>query len=202
MPTITPISVSAGSLSGRRLFAAGERLGDAEIEHFDGSSDVRRAAVLSGQEDVLRLEVAVDEMVAVCSLHGAAHAAKHRDGPDSIQPPCPAEFFAQRGAVQEFHDEERPRASLDAVVVHGDDVRVREAGHGPRLTPESRRNRGAVHPLVANHLYRDPSIQRDIDRLVHLAHSAASQALLQAIPSRERPRHADGNQLRLFVRAE
>ena len=102
-----------------RLFVlAGRGLGQAEVREF-------RDAVLR-EQDVRRLDVAVDDAEIVCLRETVAELAGHGDCIFERHRPIAA-AVEQTAAVHKLHDQKRPVFRL-AVVVDLDDVRVINRG--------------------------------------------------------------------------
>ncbi len=78
----------------------------------------------------------------------------------------------------------RPSTSPD--VVDGDDVGVREPGHGLRLAHQPLPQLGAPGPIGAQHLERDPAIELRIVGDVDGAHPALPEHRQQRITPDER----------------
>jgi hypothetical protein len=125
-----PRARSGGQVGGRaQQVTGGEvglpgRRGDPEVEHLH--------LALGGQEDVARLDVAVDDPRAVGRLERVGDrrhdpgrlARRHRAG--AVDP------SGQALALQQLHDQVRPPVVL-AKVKHPGDVGVVEPGRRPRL---------------------------------------------------------------------
>ena len=73
MPSNPGIGLAQGQRL-RPLLDTGQELGDAEIEDLDRFA---LRVVAADEEDVLGFQVAVDQLVKVGSLHGAAQAAEY-----------------------------------------------------------------------------------------------------------------------------
>ncbi len=106
-------------------FGLGADVGDPEVGH-------QRAAAAVLQQDVLRLQVAVDDALRVRVAHGPGHVAQHPGRPGRGERARGADPVCQRLPVHVGHGEEDERAHL----VHGedgDDVGMRQLGRGARL---------------------------------------------------------------------
>ncbi len=105
----------------------GALLGQAEIDNFD--------LVVTGDEDVLRLEIAVDNAGGVSAsegigdLQGVAHGLANGKAVGGDE-------MAQRLAVDIFHDDE-VAVGLGKKIVDGDDVGVIQSGSRLRLALEA-----------------------------------------------------------------
>ena len=89
-----------------------------------------------GDEDVLRLDVAVNDPEAVGVLEGARHFTRHRQGLPEWQLPLSGHPLAQRLALDERHDEVQQPVGL-AGGEHGNDVGVGQRGGGVHLSQEA-----------------------------------------------------------------
>ena len=111
-----------------RLVAA-DRARDAEVHEHDA---------VVGQDHVLRLDVAVHDLLVVHVLERLAGVAGVLDRLVERQPGVAAvlELGAEVGAADELHDDVEALLVL-RVVEHLDDARVAEAGEQPRLDLEA-----------------------------------------------------------------
>ena len=125
---------------------AGQRAapGDPQLAVELGRPEVGEPGASVGiEQDVLRLDVAMQDAVAVGRGERAGHVAAEADGGVSVEPAALRDPDLQVGAANVFHDDEAPRPVLQEVE-HRDDVGVGEAAHRLHLPP---------HPL-ARHLRR------------------------------------------------
>jgi hypothetical protein len=109
----------------RRTIAAavGKGLRDAEI------GDDRHAV---GQEDVFRLDVAMNHAVAVRVVDGTTHNGSYPDGFVDRQGTVPLDARAQRFAVDERHDVEERAAHLSRIEERKN-IRMLEIGRDANL---------------------------------------------------------------------
>ena len=162
-------------------------LGKAEVENFH--------LTVGGEEDVVRLEVAMSDAAVV----GGGEAAQDSE--------CEFHRFAQRqrsavdplaqGAAGEElgHDERRAAGRPD--VVHRDDVGMIQGGRRPRFLLEPRDAVGIVGHRRGQNLDGDVAMQSGIDRAVDLAHPAFAERAANLVgpePGSWRQRHGDGGQ--------
>ncbi len=90
------------------------------------------------QEDVLRLDVAVDDALLVGILHGGAELRKERDGLFEWQRPgALLEQIAQRALAHQRHDQIE-RLVLFAKFDQRQDIGMREPGDGLGFAQETR----------------------------------------------------------------
>ena len=154
---------------------AAHQLGQAEVEDLD-------AAVL-GDEDVVRLEIAVDDALvvgrgeALGDLRGVVDRLAHRQRRAS-------DALAQRLALEQLGDHER-RAVVSAEIVDREDVRVVELAGGARLLLEATQPVGVLGEGRGQDLEGDLATDARVARAIHLAHAADA----------ERPRHFVGSDL-------
>ena len=163
--------------AGHRLWRGGQRrvrqalggwrreLGQAEVEDLD--------AVLRRDEDVRRLQVAMDDALLVgCAqpvrdLRAEVERAAQRQ-------PSPRQQPVERRAVEELGNDVG-EAALDADVEDRDDVGVVEGGRGPGLLLEPAQAVGVVGHLGGQHLDRDLAIEALVVSAVDLAHPAGPE---------------------------
>ena len=88
------------------------------------------------EQDVGRLEVAVDDAAPVGGVDGAGQRLDQRGAPGAAAAASPRSFWARLPPLDEFQREERPAVVLaDLVDLH--DVGVLQAGDGLGLGPEA-----------------------------------------------------------------
>jgi hypothetical protein len=146
-----------------------EEAGQAEVEDFDRTRPV--------EEQVGRLDVAVDQAGLVGVLQAEGGLADVVGGPHGVHRPVALDDGVQRAAVNVLHDEEvQPAVAVD--VVTADDVGVLELGDGPRLAAEALQGHG-VAGAVGEHLDGDAAAHDRVLAQVDLAHAAGA----------ERPQH-------------
>src|SRR5262245_7263383 len=78
---------------------------------------------------------------------------------------------------------------------------MREARRHQRLVMESVGRGGAVDHVVANHLNGDSPFERAVARLVHGAHPAAPEPLVNRVATAEDPRNVHADECRPILRA-
>src|SRR5690606_19514652 len=114
---------------GRRV---GHRAGDAEVHHLD--------IAVTGQHDVRRLDVAVNDAAPVAVVECAQDAVHQLHGTLGHQTAVGTQELAQGPPVDVLHDDVRHGRAVHHVfagVVDGDDRRVVQRSRGLRLTPET-----------------------------------------------------------------
>ena len=136
-------------------------------------------------EDVLRLDVAVDHAAAVGGPQGAGDLTEHRRGAIRGQRAEP-EGVGQAAGVDETHDEVGG-AGFAPVVVERDDVRVLESGDQLGLRFEAADERRVVGQLgtddLDRHLPADDRLVGAVDR----TEGAASELLAHLVAADRQP---------------
>ena len=130
--------------------------GDAEVE----DAHVQANAALVEQEDVVRLDVAVDDALAVGVDQGQQHLAAELQARLERQCPLRRQAFAQRLALQILHDQVRAVDRVDAEVVDDDDVRVGELAGELGLALEARVELGLAAQLGVDELDGHFAVER------------------------------------------
>ena len=137
--------------------------------------DHRRLAVHLGQQDVGRLEVAMDDPPIVGHRHGARQGLDELGGRPGTRRAL-ADPLVETASVDQLQREERQAVVL-AGLVDLDDIGMRELGDGLGLGAESRQAHGThVHP-GEDHLQGDQALQTPVPGLVDHAHAAAPEFL-------------------------
>jgi hypothetical protein len=192
--------VPPGGLLGRHVLRRAQHLGvlglhrvraldlrDAEVEHLGP----RRPLVLRDQEDVGRLEIAVDDAFAVGRRQRRADLAddrrdlgeRHRAAPQAI---------GQRLADQELEHQVRRAVGQLVPVVDLDDVGVAQARRDLGLAAEPGERLGVgdvgVQDLDRHLLARQPDVAGD----EHRAHAAAPEQPLDGVGLRDHGAHIEG----------
>jgi hypothetical protein len=133
----------------------------------------------SHQEDVGRLDVAMDHPGPVCCVERIGKVDRQRQ--DLVYRRAAGDQSVAQGlACEPFHDDER------LAVVLGDlmdrtDVRMVERRGGPRLAPETLHGvRVARHP-ARQELQRDLAAERKVLGAVDHAHPPAAEACLETV---------------------
>ena len=162
-----------------------EEFGDAEIEQL-------RFAV-GGDQNVRRLDVAMDDELAVRELHRRADIAEQRDAFFDAQLALRG-VAQQRFAVDVFHREVRTSIVGDAAVEQARDVRMFETREDLPLAQETRLHRIGIHAALDD-LQRGALLELSVGAFgeQHHAHAAAAEFAQHApradacrAPSRDR----------------
>ena len=149
-------------------------LSDAEVE------DLGVQPVALTQEDVGRLEVAVDDAARVSRTQAAGDLAPERGDVLWRQRP-PVEAVAERLAPVARHRHEGPPVVGLADLVDGADVRMVDAGRGPRFGEEPLAGLRVGATVVGQHLEGHLAVEPLVLRPVHDAHAALSQRAEHAV---------------------
>ena len=162
-------------------------LRDPEVEHLR----LNRPVAHLREEDVLRLQIAVDDALVVRRRDGRQDRKRDVDHLLVGQRSRPAQVLRQVLAIQILHDEKR-RVALEADVGDVDRVRVPDARRQLGLQQEARARLGDGRESRADDLDRDAFADLDVEALVDGAHSAFAEqtddpVLAQCGPRRQQP---------------
>ena len=125
------------------------------------------------QEQVRRLDVAVNETVPMKSFQGTEN---HQGGLDGFaeRKRLPGEPVGERFALQVLHDEEI-KAVLPADVVEGADVRMVQTRSRPGLALESLSQVGIVGHMAGENFDRDGSVEPRVRGSIHFPHPTGTE---------------------------
>ena len=183
-----PVDVVAERLLGRDVVRRAEhaavggqplllqRAGDAEVGDLGGA--------LLVDEDVLRLDVAVDDAARVRGAERAGDLDRVGDRLVDRQAPHAADPLLERLALDVLEDDVGP-AVLLARVDHADDVRVVELGDGARLAPEALELVGVRRDLAVHELDRDLALERRVERAIDRRHPTGADLGVEAVAAVE-----------------
>lgn len=161
--------------------------------------DLREAPVgevdlpVIADEDVLRLDVAVQDPARVRVPQGARdleeHAGEARGRPRPAQLRA-REDVAERALLHDAHRVEGRAVGAGAEIVDGDDAGVLELRGDPRLLDEARGDHGILRDAGLERLQRHHAAHLAIERGDDLAHAAGAELLLEGVArADEAPRH-------------
>ena len=156
MPTIEPASVIC-DVSGA---------GDPEVGHLH--------AAVRADDDVVRLDVAVDDPVPVRERERVQDLARVVDRDRDRRRAVLDEQLLQRAAVEELHRDVVGALGV-AAVEDRDDVRVVEAGRVLRLAPESLHELLVGGVALVQHLQRHLAAELLVLGEVHVGHPAGAE---------------------------
>ena len=174
-----------GHVGGRAEDGSGCRRRNARPAHYFGEAEVGEVRLAGGiDDDVGRLDVAVQHAAPVRVVHGANNLAHQPDGGGLVLAQAGllaegggraksfrADELVQPSALDEFHAEERA-SLMFADVVNGDDVRVPQTAGGFRLDLDAVGDAGKSRRVGAEHLEGDDPFHGSLPRLVNDAHHA------------------------------
>ena len=149
-----------------------ERARDAEVGDL--------GAPVAVDQDVLRLDVAVDELVLVrarqrpADLDGVGHRLGHR------QPPIAPDAVLERLALHELEHDVGSAVVLPGVD-HRDHVGVVQLGHGARLAPEALELVRVARDVPVHQLDGHPALERGVEGAVHARHAARPDLLVELV---------------------
>ena len=126
-----------------------------------------------GQEDVGRLQIAMDDAAAVGVFHAVGQRS-HQPGRLARRLRRAVDLLGQAAAGDVFEREEG-LAVVFADLVDLDDVGMLQLGHGHGLAAEPRQVGGAVMSPARDHLERDDSLQPALAGLVDDPHPPLAQ---------------------------
>ena len=139
---------------------------------------------LGVDQDVLRLDVAVDHLARVGDREAAGDLDRVGDRLLRVERAVAADPLLQRFALDVLEDDVGVAAVL-AGVDHRDHVGVGELGHRARLLAEALELVGLLGHLAVHHLDRDLAVERLVARQVDGRHAAAAQLRLQPVAAGE-----------------
>ena len=170
---------------GGGLIDIGDRarqLRDAEIQHF--------RPALRRDDDIGRLEVAMDDAALVRFFESGGHVAGKRDDLSLGQRPG-GDALGERRSRDVLHDEEvDPVGAVE--VVNGGDVGVVQARQGLRFAAESPPRRFVAQHPRRQHLDGDVAVEVRVVRAVDLSHPAGAEALEDSIVRERAADHFGG----------
>jgi hypothetical protein len=120
--------------------------------------------------DVVRLQIAVDNLRAVRARHAGTGFLHDLELPRERQRLLPADDVADRVAHDVFHRDERLAIEF-AVFEDRDDVRVAQPAHRLRFVNETLAQ-GRIVEVAPDHFDRDEAVEHGILRQVKRAHPA------------------------------
>ena len=169
-----------GLLDGRG--AVGDHLGDPEVEDLQP----RPAIVPRGQEQVLRLEIAVHNPSRVRPVERQRHLGEERHGRLGGERPAALEDGVEIVAAQQLHHQEGgARRLVDPGVEGLDDVLALDLGGHPRLELEAGAQVGPGDDLRQHHLERATLPGGEVYALVDRPHPAGLEAADDLVPTVE-----------------
>jgi hypothetical protein len=165
-----------------------ETLGDAEIEDFQD----RVTVVATRQEEVRRLDVAVDERQRVRFGEPLARFEHEPNGLGRSERTDSSEKRFEPDAFEPFHDEVRFAALERAHVVHPRDVLSLEERCRTRFVHETHHEFRVALEVRANDLQRHLRFESQVGRLEHDPHTAFADELADSITAADEVTGSDG----------
>ena len=148
------------------------RSGDAEIHHLH--------VAVGLHHDVLRLDVAVDDVQIMRHRQGLAHLRAYLGHLALVDGAALVDGRLQVASAHELHDDV-VRAVVLAPVVHVHDVGALQIRGSGGLLAEALGERGVGGELRQHHLHRDQTPEHVVLRAVHLGHAADADAVLYLV---------------------
>ena len=160
-----------------------QQLGDAEVQQLDHA-----LAADLGDEDVARLEVAVDDAEIVRRLQRGADRLQNLQHLAGREAPALVQHRPQVDALEQLHHVERAPVGQIVELEDVDDARVLDHVDGARFLHEARDHLRRRRELPAQHLDRGAPAEDPVLRLVDGAAAAGGELLLQDVGAGQRPR--------------
>jgi serine/threonine protein kinase len=123
---------------------------------------------VGGDEDVLRLQVAMDDAPGMSGVQPFGDLDAYLDGLPPGEPPC-RDAPAQRLSLEQLHHRERDAVG-HAEVVDREDVGMREGGDDLGLALEARQRLGVVGEVLREDLDGDVPFETGMPGAVDLSH--------------------------------
>ena len=159
--------------------------GDAVLFELARDAEVGQlGAPLLVDQDVLRLDVAVDHVAAVGDAEAARDLDRVGDRLLRVERADPPDPLLQRLSLDVLEDDVGVAAVL-AGVDHRDDVGVGQLGDRPGLLAEALQLVLLLGHLAVHHLDRDRPVERVVTCQVDGRHAAAAQFRLQPVAAGE-----------------
>ncbi len=164
--------------------------GTAGAADRERNAEVRHQGLSVVEQDILRLDVAMDHAMAVGIVECARHLRCNPDGIGDGELGLAGEPVAQALSFDERHHIEQKAVGL-ARIEESQNMRMLEVRRGldlgqEALRPDDRRK------LRAQHLQGDPAVMPDVMRQVDGGHAAGPDLALDRVPAGEgRPKPAD-----------
>ncbi len=133
------------------------------------------------EQDIVGLDVAVYDALAVCVAERVRDLARDPGRVDHGEAPIPLEQLPHRRAVDAAHDDVEDFVLVAADLVDRHDVRVLELPAGARLAHEALRQPGRRGQAQVEHLHGDVAVLRMV---AHAEHGGEA-AFAQQIPDRK-----------------
>jgi hypothetical protein len=168
----------------RRFFRRAERrlhLADAEVEHLHEA----RVPAAPREEDVLRLQIAVHDLLGVHRLERFADLRHHVDDVGDRQRAARADLRGEVVALEQLEHHEHRAVVGGAEVEHLDDVLVADRRRRERLATETRDDVRVTGVVRVEQLHRHALPDAEVLRFVDRAHSACRERAVEPIATAE-----------------
>ncbi len=140
-----------------------------------GQAEIHECGMpIGADDDVRRLDIAVQHSLPVSIVECAGHLIQHGQGGLQTEALRSGQEIAQGPATQELHDDEQPALGLNHVM-HDDDVGMAELGRCLSLAQETFHELRIHQKLRVDHLERHRSFQHAIPRPVYGAEPATAE---------------------------
>ena len=157
----------------------GERRALRGIAHGLGNAEVGHQGVSIGEQNVFRLDVAVDDAALVRVGERVGHFAQDVHRVADRQRATSRQQIAERFTVHKGHDVEQHRTG-SAGIEQRQDVRVLQAG-GDLDLPQKTLGAQARGELRAQHLHGDLTVMAYVFGQIHVGHTSRAYLAVEAI---------------------
>ena len=144
------------------------------------------AILASFDQDVGRLEIAMEDAVLVRVLHGERHVVQPARG-ETRSERLTGDDFVQGPSVHDLHDEERNAVSVSDFV-NGDEIRMLQPRGDERFVAKARTSFTTGEITARQGFDRDEALQGPLARAPDHAHSAAADLLEQLVVAEQAQR--------------
>ena len=168
-------------LTGSRaaVVTASHELGDAEVEQLG----LHLALVVVGEEDVLRLQIAMRDAGFVSRIQGACGTTQDRQRLFELERAVLVDVIFQRLALEQLHREVLPAVGQLSEVEDVDDATVLDLIDRLRLREETLDHAAALHVLAVEHLDRRLLPDDGVYGAVDVAECAGADRVDHFIPA-------------------
>src|SRR5437867_1998737 len=200
MISLGPHGISGALLRAHELRCSDDRAARCHLRVLRGPSEAEVGDVdppFLIDQDVGALDVAVDGADLVRVGEGARGCSQHRHHYGEGKRPLGLDDRVQRAPLDELHHDVVDAARLSDAVDR-DDVRMIEPGRHASLAPQPLGDGTADGGRGKHHLERDGPAQRDVQRLEHGRHTAATALSLDLVFARQHTAELRQQWIRLF----
>src|SRR5262249_41901755 len=158
---------------------------DPEVEQLRPLADVR----IRNEDDVIRLEIAVDDALLVRGRERTRDAACDLRGLVRRQSAARRDAIRERFAFEELHDKEGAAIYGMPEVEDFDDAGMLDRTRGFRFIDKPLHELGAGHQIAAQQLYRGAATEHVVGRAIHGTHAAAAELAVESVAAEQRADH-------------